>query len=356
MAASGKAFRQAGRLLSFAAALLLALSLFGEDAAAPSKASAMMETKLYVLKNVPASDIAPFVDLALKKAAQQGTAESVVSNGRSLLLVNAPQDRIALIDEMVAKLDVPSQSPKALGPPGQGYSSYKGRFVPVKSLASMIATLSLEMGGDGRVLQDASSVYWKGDPKLDEAVGRLMAKADVPQSQMRMVFRAYVLSASTVGVMSEILLSRRPEDVKAPDAAIIATITGCGGVKLLGSTECSVSQGVNISKAAFDSSVPGGLSITVSYPVISSGGSKPDSVYSDFIFDNGAEGRNARWTLKSGIEKPLAAFSLRNGGKGRERAHYIDISSLPSLFRGGDKSAVSGDMLIVTGLATEAQD
>ena len=345
--------------LAIAALLLAAFALPADEAQPSDRKGPLMETKLYILKNTSAAELAPFVDATLRKAAQQGTAESVSSNGRSLLLVNAPQDRIASVDEMVAKLDAPpSSSAKGAQTTMQGYSSYKARFVPVKSLAAMIATISLEAGGDGRVIQDQEDgrVYWKANPKIDAAAGKLMAKADVPQTQMRMIFKAYALDAGTVGVMGEILLSRRPEDVKAPDAAIISTITGCGGVRLVATAECAVAQGTSTSKAIFESGLPERLAITVSSPVICESAGKAESIYSDFVFDNGSDIRNARWTLKSGVEKPLAAFSIHSGGKGREMAHYVDISSLPSIFRGADKATATNEMLIITGLATQAPE
>jgi len=355
-----------GIAISFAAlALALAthsLACVGFDGAGtPLAASnqALMETKIYAPKHVPASELAPLADAVLRKASAQGSAESVSMNGRALLLVNAPREMSARIDEMLARIDSPPQAEtEGKAPDLKGFSSYKPRFIPLKGVSAMIATLSLEMGGDGKAIQDQEGgrALWKSEPKLDEAVKKLMAKADVPQSQMRVVFKAYSLTPRTVGVMGEILLSRRPEDVKAPDAAILATISGCGGVKLLASSECSVVQGIIASKALIEAEAFGKISATVSAPVVSESGGKAESIYSDFVFDSGSDIRNVRWTLKAGVEKPLAAFSVYSSGKGNSRVRYLDISSLPSVFRGGDKAAATGEMLVITGLATQASE
>ncbi|HPN84059.1 MAG TPA: hypothetical protein PK821_01865, partial [Victivallales bacterium] len=133
-----------------------------------------MTSKLYELKNVKGADLAPFVLGAVRRFNTRGTPEASVQSlayakeGKEYILVNMATDIVALIDDMIAKLDRPSKT-DGEGSIVDGDGIYRFVYCPKHRFTKdMINVASIVSGGDGQFFSDPSTnmFYWK-DSKSD---------------------------------------------------------------------------------------------------------------------------------------------------------------------------------------------
>lgn len=140
-------------------------------------------SKVYDLKNAKSSDLAPFIEGAVKRAGQASSVMSVSSEGIERLVVTMPQHMVPSVDEMVLKLDKPSSAKDASGSTVQGTGItngvYRPKYISGKSAAAMIDMISKEGGGSPAFYDAANNmVYWKGPASVERTVVEAMGKAD----------------------------------------------------------------------------------------------------------------------------------------------------------------------------------
>lgn len=314
-------------------------------------AQGLFASKLYTLKHVKAQEVAPVLEGALRKGSPDASAECLVQGGDSIL-ITLPRKALPLADVLVKALDVPPVPPQQQL--GVGYESYKPRCLSPKSAAKLIASQSVNgrEGGCEVVLDPVEGiVYWKGTPEVNEAVARLMEANDKTQTQTRVILKAYRLTARGVQYLGEEILGKPESSV---DDSILKYLATRRGASYVSSAECPVIQGIKSSSALLDAGSAGKFKITVVYPVVDTKDNGTLSIYTDFVFDYEGDTRCARWTLESGKEHPLAAFSLK--GSPREKAFYLNMEGLPVIFRGKDQSSIAGDMLIISAFVSPSSE
>ena len=122
------------QILGGALAVLTAVSAAGQETAMPvdaipaekvqkirfveDDAQNYMVSKLYELKHQQANDLVPFILGAIKRYAENGSADRInyAAGGKQFVSVSCPEPLMPYIDDMIAKLDRPG----ARGPDGSG--------------------------------------------------------------------------------------------------------------------------------------------------------------------------------------------------------------------------------------------
>lgn len=340
-------------ILSIAALAFSQLSAQSQDMLGDPAFSGLLAGKVYKLENAKASKIAPILEGALRNANPEAPTSCNAQEDGNAIILALPHSSLPLADALVKVLDTPLEPAAKDSAPGPGFKSHKPKYMPPTGLAKMLASLPEGADAPREVLFDLKSgtVHWRGPADFLEAADRLIASDDTPQTQTRMLFKAYRFDPKGIRNLCKILSSDTAAD--GVSRSILTAMKSHLGVDCAGSSECAVAQGVKFSAAQLNAGQAGKYKITVAYPVMESKREGGISVYTDFVFDCGGETRTARWTLKSGVELPLAAFSLT--GNGIRTVSFHDMDALGQILRKTDPSSITGELIVITGSVRPAE-
>ena len=337
--------------------LLLQPDLFSQSAMGERPVEGLLASKLYKLEKASAVKLAPILEAALRNANPEASAECIALEPRNSLLLTLPRASLPTADALVKALDVPSDgasaSPFVVTP---DFKSYKPRYIPAKSAAKMIASLQSDDFSGQIVLLDSASgtVYWKGPALFCEAVDSMLAAGDTPQTQTRLIIKVYRFDVKGVRALGKALLAKNRNPQTSAEDLIYAAIRSHRNVDMVANAECSIAQGIKTSSVVIDLGEANKFKLTSVYPMVDLKGDGSLSVYTDFVLAFAADTRSSRWTLNSNRERPLAAFVLKDGPN--EAPSYVDMAELSSPLKDQDSFAVTGEMLIITGLVLPARD
>ncbi len=170
-----------------------------------------MVSKIYELKHQKANDLVPFVLGAIRRYAQNGTADRInySAASRQLLAVSCPVDFMPYVDDMIAKLDRPSPADKnGSGIESTGISRnvyfprYRGsaRMAEIMIKAGIPSNATEGANQDATVAFDAhtNAIYWKDSINKDKDLRKYLAWLDRPLPQVRMTLNIYEVRESNL--------------------------------------------------------------------------------------------------------------------------------------------------------------
>lgn len=341
-------------IVAMAALALTLESAYAQALLGSSGYAGLLECKAYAMEGSRASKAAPVVEGALRNAYPEAMIECAIQEGGKSMTVTAPRKAMPLADALIKALAEPEQSKEPTPPSEPEYGFAKPKFIAASSLAKMLSSSQEAARPGSQVLLDlrAGSVYWKGPGSFMEEAVRIVEAEDKPQTQVRIVFKAYRMDAKGIKNLERAVLASAKG---APFSKTLMEAIGSRlGVDSAGSAECAVAQGLTSSSAMLDAGASVKFKITAAYPIVDAKKDGGLSIYTDFVFDYGSGIRNTRWTLKSGGELPLAAFPIKVNGK--RTASFLDMAELEPIMKKQDKAALASEIIVVTGEALAAEE
>ncbi|WP_176011693.1 hypothetical protein [Victivallis sp. Marseille-Q1083] len=215
------------QILGGALAVLAAVSAAGQETAMPvdaipaekvqkirfveDDAQNYMVSKLYELKHQQANDLVPFILGAIKRYAENGSADRInyAAGGKQFVSVSCPEPLMPYIDDMIAKLDRPG----ARGPDGSGIDGtgiVRSVYTPVWRSSETMMNVMIKAGissnateganQDAVVAFDAATnrIYWKDSIRKDEDMKKYLAWLDRPVPQFTISLKVYDVRESSL--------------------------------------------------------------------------------------------------------------------------------------------------------------
>lgn len=168
-----------------------------------------MTSKIYELKHQKANDLVPFVLGAIKRYANNGSADRInyKAGGKQLISVTCPVPLMPYIDDMIAKLDRPGEK----GPYGSGIEGtgiVRNVYSPVWRSSEKMMEIMIDAGipanADEGAKQDAvvafdaatNRIYWKDSINKDKDMTKYLAWLDRPIPQINLSMNVYEIRES----------------------------------------------------------------------------------------------------------------------------------------------------------------
>jgi len=202
--------RRKGLLL--AAGLILAFAQFGAVYAEKVKKLEFQQddfqqpivSKIYSLQHVKAPDITPFILGAVKRYNINSDVQRLnyEAGKKQFLMVSAPAEMLAYVDEMIKNLDRPGGTPDLAGSviDSTGISRY-AYFPKHLSTDAMVTLLNSAVADNsGLVYREAASnmIYWKDTKYTTEVFLRWARAFDRPVPQVELEFKVYEVRTSVL--------------------------------------------------------------------------------------------------------------------------------------------------------------
>lgn len=168
-----------------------------------------MTSNIYELKYQKANDIVPFVLGAVRRYANNGSADRInyAAGNRQLITVSCPPPLIPYIDDMIAKLDRPgTKGPDGSGIAGTGIT--RSVYVPTYRSTAQMVEIMIKTGipsnateganQDAVVAYDSATnlIYWKDSINKDKDLKKYLAWLDRPVPQFTLELKVYEVRES----------------------------------------------------------------------------------------------------------------------------------------------------------------